>query len=210
MSATLTVGIEAGPVERARADLVVVFFFETDRPLRGGAGRADWRLCGQLSSLILAGKLSGAAGEAALLPTAGGLVAPLLLSLGLGSRSVFDADACERLGCDAVTRALRLRAKIVALPLADPRAGDLELPEQLDAVVRGAALALADFSGDLCLRLVPAASEAVRAHKALAGLGRKWRPAAVALRLEGLAASPGARTPQGAGGSSYERPQRIK
>jgi hypothetical protein len=210
MSATLSAGIEAGPVERTRADVVVVFFFETDRPLLGAAGRADWRLCGQLSRLILAGKLSGAAGEAVLVPTAGGLAAPLLVGLGLGSRSVFDADACEGLGHDAVERALRLRAKTVALPLADPRAGDLDLQEHLEALVRGAVRALADASIDLRLRLVPAASEVARAQQALAGLARNRRPAAVALRLEGLPASAGARTPQGVLGSSVEWPQLIK
>jgi hypothetical protein len=210
MSATLSVGIEAGPVERTRADVVVVFFFETDRPLRGGAGRADWRLCGGLSRLILAGKLSGAAGEAVLVPTAGGLAAPLLVALGLGSRGLFDADACERLGRDAVARALRLRAKTVALPLADPGAGDLELRDQLDALVGGAVRALADFSIDLRLQLVPAVSEVAAAQKALAGLARKRRPASVALRLEGPPASTGARTPQGAAGSASERPQLIK
>ncbi len=35
MSATLTVGIELGSLERTRADLLVVYYFETDRPLRG-------------------------------------------------------------------------------------------------------------------------------------------------------------------------------
>ena len=72
MSATLTVELDPGPVERTHADVVVVFFFDSDRPLRGGAGRADWRLCGQLSRLILAGKLTGARGDAVLMPTGGG------------------------------------------------------------------------------------------------------------------------------------------
>jgi len=211
MRATLTVEIDAGPVERTRAAVAVVFFFESERPLRGGAGRADWRLCGQLSRLILSGKLTGAAGEAVLMPTGGGLAAPLLVGLGLGSRNTFDAGACEALGREAVTRAWRLGAKSVALPLPDPHAGDLELSERIDALVTGAIGALVGLSGDLRLRLVPPPAEAARAQKAIAALAPRRRPPSVALRLEGLPAPGGARSsPQGAQGSSPERPQLIK
>jgi hypothetical protein len=210
MSATLTVEIDAGPVERTRADVVVVFFFDSDRPLRGGAGRVDWRLCGQLSQLIVAGKLTGAPGEAVLMPTAGGLAAPLLVGLGLGSRNTFDADACEALGRDAATRARRLGAKTVALPLPDPHAGDLDLRERIDALVTGAIGALADISVDLRLRLVPPPAEAARAQKAIQDLAPRSRPPSVALRLAGPPAPGSSRSPQGAQGTSPQRTQLIK
>ena len=38
MSATLTVELDPGPIERTGADVIVVFFFDSDRPLRGGPG----------------------------------------------------------------------------------------------------------------------------------------------------------------------------
>jgi hypothetical protein len=210
MSATLTVELDPGPIERTGADVTVVFFFDSDRPLRGGAGRADWRLCGQLSELILSGKLTGAAGEAVLVPTGGGLAAPLLIGLGLGPRNTFDVDACEALGREAVTRAQRLGARTVALPLPDPHAGDLPLRERIDALVTGAVRALAELSVDLRLRLVPPLAEVARAQKAVANLTPKYRPPAVALRLVGDAMPGSARSPLGAKGSSTERPQLVK
>jgi hypothetical protein len=210
MNATLTVELDPGPIERTRADVAVVFFFDSDRPLRGGAGRADWRLCGQLSRLLLAGKLTGAPGEAVLVPTAGGLAAPLLIGLGLGARNAFDVGACEELGRDAVARAQRLGAKTVALPLPDPHAGDLPLPERIDALVTGAVRALAELSVDLRLRLVPPLAEVARAQKAVANLTAKPRSSSVGLFLAGDAAPRGARSPLGARGSSAERPQLIK
>ena len=210
MSATLTVELDPGPIERTGADVTVVFFFDSDRPLRGGAGRADWRLCGQLSRLILAGRLTGASGEAVLVPTGGGLAAPLLIGLGLGSRDTFDADACEALGREAVTRAQRLGAGTVALPLPDPHAGDLELRERIDALVTGAVAALAELSVDLRLRLVPPLAEVARAQKVVANLMPKRRPPSVELFLPGDAAPRSPRFPQGAKGSSAERPQLIK
>ena len=210
MSATLTVELDPGPIERTGADVIVVFFFDSDRPLRGAAGRADWRLCGQLSQLILSGKLTGAPGEAVLVPTGGGLAAPLLIGLGLGRRNTFDVDACEALGREAVARAQRLGARTVALPLPDPHAGDLELRERIDALVTGAVRALAELSVDLRLRLVPPLAEVARAQKALANLTPKHRPPTVALRLAGDAVPRSGRSPLGAKGSSTEPPQLIK
>jgi hypothetical protein len=210
MSATLTVELDPGPIERTAADVIVVFFFDSDRPLRGGAGRADWRLCGQLSRLILSGKLTGAPGEAVLVPTGGGLAAPLLIGLGLGPRNTFDVDACEALGREAVTRAQRLGARTVALPLPDPHAGDLDLRERIDALVTGAVRALAELSVDLRLRLVPPLAEVAGAQKAMANLLAKPRPPSVGLFLAGDAAPRSARSPLGARGSSTERPQLIK
>ena len=69
----LFAGIVPGPIHQVPADLAVVFFFEEERPLRGAAAYADWRLCGALSRLIQRGKLAGRFGEAALVPTSGGL-----------------------------------------------------------------------------------------------------------------------------------------
>ena len=135
MSTRLTVEIDPGPLERTRADVAVFHFFDSDRPLQSGAGRVDWRLCGQLSRLLVAGKLSGASGEAVLLQTGGGLAAPLAIGLGLGARNAFDAEACIALGADAARRALYLGARTLALPLPDPHVGDLELSDRIDALV---------------------------------------------------------------------------
>ena len=44
MSQELSIAVEAGTIERSGADVVGVPLFEDERPLRGSAGRADWRL----------------------------------------------------------------------------------------------------------------------------------------------------------------------
>ena len=41
--ATLSVDVISCAPERAEADALVTPFFESDRPLRGPAARADWR-----------------------------------------------------------------------------------------------------------------------------------------------------------------------
>ena len=56
--------LTARPLERVDSEIAVAGFFTDERPLRGGAARADWRLCGGLSRRIENGDLSGKSGEA--------------------------------------------------------------------------------------------------------------------------------------------------
>jgi hypothetical protein len=53
--------------ETAR-DCLVLPVFKDDRPLRGAAGLADWRMCGRLSRLVKANKATGEKGESMMLP----------------------------------------------------------------------------------------------------------------------------------------------
>jgi len=132
----LEVSAAAEPVERIEAGVAVIGLFAGERPLRGNAGRADWRVCGRLSSLIAGGGLAGAEGEAMLIPTDGGLRAPLLVALGWGARDDFDADRCREAARDGIERGLRLRAETIALGLPGPET--LDLDERLAAVIAGA------------------------------------------------------------------------
>jgi hypothetical protein len=131
----LQVGFAAQPLERLRTDLVIVGVAVDDRPLRGAAGRVDWRLCGQLSRLVASERFSGKWGEAALIGVAGGLRAPLVLALGLGFRIRLGALAWEALGEDSVKRALALGVGSVALGLPDPDGEPAENEAELDALL---------------------------------------------------------------------------
>jgi hypothetical protein len=167
MSLSLSVVIDAGQLERATADLAVATFFESDRPLRGDAGRADWRLCGLLSSLVGGPHLRGRPGDAALVHTAGKLRAPRLVLLGLGATAGFGAQEVKAAARDAVHRALALNAGTVAMPLPGHWTGLLPITPTAAAVLRGAAAAVSEANASVRLRLVvPAGS----ASKALAGL----------------------------------------
>jgi leucyl aminopeptidase len=61
-------GCELARWEEAGGDALVLTFFREERPLRGAAGLADWRLCGRLSRLIKLGRVRGEAGESLLMP----------------------------------------------------------------------------------------------------------------------------------------------
>jgi hypothetical protein len=77
----------------AGADAIALAFFSDERPLRGAAGLVDWRLCGRLSRLLKAGKLSGRRGETLMLPPAGRrLTFPRVFLFGLGDSDGWSDD----------------------------------------------------------------------------------------------------------------------
>jgi hypothetical protein len=65
-------------------DALLLSTFVDERPLRGAAGLADWRLCGRLSRLIKSERQSGVRGESMLLPPGRRLRFKRVLWFGLG------------------------------------------------------------------------------------------------------------------------------
>lgn len=181
MSGALALELHEGPIERTPAELAVVGLFVEDRPLRGEAGRMDWRLCGRLSSLLAAHTLSAERGAAALVQSSGGLATPFVMALGLGSRSDFDLEAGSAFVRDAVGRGLQLGAGSLALGLpAPPRA---DLASRLEAALRAALTSLAARPGELQLRLVTGVAERGPAADLLPALARRVATRGVTLRL---------------------------
>ncbi len=71
---------------------LVVSFFSDERPLRGAAGLADWRLCGRLSRLIKHRRISGRRGETLMLPPGRRLGFERVMLFGLGNSRRFDEE----------------------------------------------------------------------------------------------------------------------
>ena len=70
--------------DEAARDCLVLPVFKDDRPLRGAAGLADWRMCGRLSRLLKANRASAEQGETMLLPPGRRLRFKKVLWFGLG------------------------------------------------------------------------------------------------------------------------------
>ncbi|MSP61743.1 MAG: leucyl aminopeptidase [Myxococcales bacterium] len=138
-------------------ELVVIPLFSDERPLRGAAGLCDWRLCGRLSRLLLAGRVTGAFGETTLLP-AGGLAFRKLVLFGLGKADEFGEERFREAvrAIARLTERLAVRGLALSLPgrstglLAARRAFDLWTEEVGSA-------------GDVWLLEPPAAQKEIRA-----------------------------------------------
>jgi hypothetical protein len=76
--------LDLGRWDEAARDCLVLPVFRDDRPLRGAAGLADWRLCGKLSRLLRDSRATGEAGETILLPPGRRLRFTRILWFGLG------------------------------------------------------------------------------------------------------------------------------
>jgi len=115
MTAPIELILTARPLERVESEIAVAGFFSDERPLRGGAARADWRLCGGLSRRIENGDLSGKSGEAMLIGCGRALAAPRLMLLGLGERQAYDQLRVSDEICQALGRCRKLRLQRIAL-----------------------------------------------------------------------------------------------
>jgi hypothetical protein len=145
MSVQITIGLSPKPLERVESDVAVAGFFADDRPLRGGAARADWRLCGGLSQRIENGDLSGEAGEALLIGCGPALRTPRLLLLGLGERKGFDLARASEGMQRAMERCLLLgcpRLAVSPLGIAPD-----DVPRHVEALVDGMRVACEQAQG---------------------------------------------------------------
>ncbi len=177
MSVGLVIEIESRPLQRVEADLAVAGFFADERPLRGIAGLADWRLCGLISELLEQGRLRGELGEVILAPSGGRLRVPSVLLLGLGGRGDFSTQRLsqvESLAGDAVRRARQLGVRTLAL--SPPGVAPYDFPRHAPAVLEGVLEAVREASAGLRLRLIMPEVEVGRAARALAAAVSRTPP----------------------------------
>ncbi|HLK35522.1 MAG TPA: M17 family peptidase N-terminal domain-containing protein [Polyangiaceae bacterium] len=115
-------------LDEASVEVSVCSIWQDERPVRGFAGLLDWRMGGRLSAQIKAGFMTGALGEALLMPGRPHVPFEKVLVLGLGRRATFSEETFREVLAQA-TRALeglRVRRAVLELP---GRAGGAIDPE---------------------------------------------------------------------------------
>jgi hypothetical protein len=148
----------AQDIRKCEADAVIVGYYEDVRPLQAGAGVLDWLLCGALSQLIVDAHVRGAAGEVALVDSAGKIPASKIFLVGLGKRSGASPEALREAARTAAVRAVAagvVRAAMDCTTLCDDRIG-----ESLQAVRQGLAEGAAGRPFTVTLVAPDAAAEA--------------------------------------------------
>jgi hypothetical protein len=181
-------------VDSLAGDVLVLPFFESDRPLRGPAARADWRLCGLLSTLLEEGGVRGVQGEAVLLPSGGRLRAPLVLAMGLGPRPAFGADQLRAATAEAVARVadLNVRGVVFALP-AQPGPGTAA-ERVAEAWLEGVVAACRGLNVSLSLSLLVADEAAASIRRGLVQALSRLQPGDLSVHWIGPRASAGSST----------------
>jgi hypothetical protein len=193
LSAVLALEIETERLDRVDADVLVTPFFACDRPLRGPAARADWRLCGMISDRLERAELTGELGEAAIFPTGGRMRAPLLLALGLGPRPDFGEATLRELARGATRKLLGLRSGIAAIALPGEALSRIDAQRAASLFLEGVVEVLAAYPSALRLRLVVAPEESGRARSGLLGAASGLSSSELAIRLERSESAPAQR-----------------
>jgi hypothetical protein len=85
-------GAELSRWDEVEGGSLLLTLFSDERPLRGAAGLADWRLCGRLSRLIKRGRLEGKRGETLMMPPGRRLPFGSVVLFGLGSSRNYNED----------------------------------------------------------------------------------------------------------------------
>lgn len=184
MSVTLALAVESSPLPHVEADVLVAPFFADDRPLRGPAAWADWRLCGLLDEALAAGRLPTGLGEATLAPSGGRLAARRVLMIGLGSREGLGFAELRAAATRAAERLAALRAGDVAFAVPGQALTGIVPELAAELVVEAFSDALARTPRALRLRLVLAEADAGPALHALRALPVDLIGGAVALKIE--------------------------
>lgn len=105
-------------LDELKSEALALAFFEDERPLRGALGLVDFRLCGQLSRLLVRGRARGAQGETVLVPTRPRLPFEKLFLFGAGPADALDAARFEEVVEHMLTTLdrARVRASVLGLP----------------------------------------------------------------------------------------------
>lgn len=121
------------PADQLPGDALAVPLFEDQRTLDGPAAVVDWRLDGALSRMLIAGELSGRAGEHLALQGSAKFAAPWILIAGCGRWRSLDRDDYVTL----TTRLLKMATKagVAELALCLPPGEGVTVPE-VERIVR--------------------------------------------------------------------------
>lgn len=196
MSGILDFELGAETLERSKVDLAVAGFFVDQQPLRGGAGRVDWRLCGLVSDQILAERIHGKRGEAILIPSSGQMRANNIMLVGLGSRSKYKLTGVTKVVEDVVARAVKLACPSLAMaPLG--LAGD-EYPRCAEAILAGAVAGFGASESSIRIRMVLPQAEINRSAQATEAAIGALSPERLRFKRPGAQSASSRATPHGA------------
>jgi hypothetical protein len=127
-----TVPLTLDALDPLPVDTVCLFVPEDERPLTGAAGYVDWRLCGQLSRLLVDGFFKGTRGESLLLPSNGRIGPPRVVVLGLGPGGEALHPGVLRGALSQAADVLN-RARVDSVALELPGRGAMPAPERTSA-----------------------------------------------------------------------------
>jgi hypothetical protein len=109
--------VDTRDISAVSCELLGLWCFSDERPLKGLTGLLDWRLDTAVSRLIMAGTVSGFWGEKVLMCGFDACPSQGFLLMGLGSMAEFDEERMREAGRLMASSLVKLRRKTVCMSL---------------------------------------------------------------------------------------------
>ncbi len=136
--------VSHAPIEHSPAvDAAVCGVVADERPLKGPAGRLDWRLCGLLSRYLIRERYAGTLGEDMLVTTVRRLPFQGIFLFGLGRTAEIDASLSRQLAARCAGVLLKAGVSSTVLGIWDLTRERISFEEGLEAFLIGCSRAKA-------------------------------------------------------------------
>ena len=117
--------------------VLVIGFFENERPLKGSSGWIDWRLNGMLSRFLIEKKLTGVWKETTLIPSQGRILPRMILLFGLGKVKEYSYLRLRELSPYLLETLKKLDALIVCLSLPYQGSAHVDCGKLAEVLIEG-------------------------------------------------------------------------
>lgn len=124
-------------IDEQPTELIAVFFFEDERPLRSEARLIDWLMGGMVSSRVREGFMTGKLLEMTLIPANERVKADKILFVGLGKTGAFCYERVSKLAEKVVETCLGLHVYDLVLTFPNPQKFELEWVKLIEAMMEG-------------------------------------------------------------------------
>ncbi len=132
--------VSSQAIEEQLSEVIAVFFFEDERPLRSEARLIDWLMGGMISSRIGQGLMTGKLMETTLIPANENVKADKILFVGLGETKAFCYERVSELAEKVVKTCLGLQVYDVVMTFPNPQQFGLEWGKLIEALLEGVGL----------------------------------------------------------------------
>jgi len=133
----LKLTVSSKDIDSIETSAIVLLFFHDERPLKGSAGLADWRMNGAISRLIISERINGNNGETTLVVPNRRILGDKILMIGLGNSSELTKDKIEEAAESVVDHLVGIGVKDFAIAVPHTGPASLKASEIIEALIRG-------------------------------------------------------------------------
>jgi len=131
--------VDSRSIDNISFNVLGLWHFSDERPLKGLTGLIDWNLDALISRLIISGKINGSWGEKVLLGSLNAFPDKQIILIGLGRFSECSQERIENAAGLMAYTAMRLNTESICIPLPGDGVADIDYTVQAEHILYGMA-----------------------------------------------------------------------